>query len=231
MSGNEAFETGAGPALILIHGWGQTARVFLPLTREMQDRHRLIAPDLAGHGARKREPGPYSFERYGRDIKVLVEKLGLPSFHLLGWSMGGTIAARYCLEGWGPRPESLILLSAPARFMDGVGLGQSPASIRKMDRMMAADHVLGLRGFIHQLFETGEAVGERDKEEILSYLLPETFPPSREALRDTLRELATTAVTPRAGSYGGRVLLINGTLDKICPSGGQALWRECFWGP
>ncbi|MBI4827646.1 MAG: alpha/beta hydrolase [Nitrospinae bacterium] len=228
MSGSEATETGAGPVVVLVHGWGMTAHVFLPLMRELRGHYRLIAPDLAGHGARKEAPGPYTFQRYGEEIAALVEKLGLSSFHLLGWSMGGTIAARYCLEGWGPKPESLILLSAPARFMDGLGLGQSPASVRKMERLMAADHVLGLRGFIYQLFETGEAVVEREKDEIMAYMLTDHFPPSREALRDTLRELATTDVTALAGTYAGRVLLIHGSLDKICPDRGQTLWQACF---
>ncbi|VAX24918.1 hypothetical protein MNBD_NITROSPINAE03-396, partial [hydrothermal vent metagenome] len=80
---------GSGPAIVMIHGWGQTGRAFDPLSNLLKPDFRVITVDLAGHGTAKDEPGPYTFTRYCDDIAVVVRQLGLDKFHLLGWSMGG----------------------------------------------------------------------------------------------------------------------------------------------
>ncbi|VAX16921.1 hypothetical protein MNBD_NITROSPINAE03-1575, partial [hydrothermal vent metagenome] len=177
---------------------------------------------------------PYTFTRYCDDIAVVVRQLGLDKFHLLGWSMGGTIAVKYCLEKAGLLPESLILLSATPRFVAktrNLGVGQHPAAVVKMKRMIEADPEAGLRGFIQLFFESGEEIDEGRREEIENALMPFNFPPSGQALLDTLKEYsATDLIGPpiSPGSYDGRILVIYGSQDKICPPGGQKLWSDMF---
>jgi len=219
----------------MIHGWGQSRLAFGLLSEALSPWHTPFALDLAGHGAAKQAAGPYSFQRYIQDISSAASAFGDDGFHLLGWSMGGTIAAKYVLEGIRPAPKSLILISAPARFVapkEEAGTGLRPASIRRQIEFLEADHAKGLAGFIEMFFMSGEAIDPVREPVIREMLAPKgEFPPARQALLDTLAELAATDLTghPSAPmSMNG--LIMSGSLDKICPMGGQALWDAVFTG-
>ncbi len=219
---------GDEPAIVMIHGWGQNSLCFSPLVKQLSPCFRVITLDLAGHGKAKGESGPFSFKRYGRDIASLIRSMRISRFHLLGWSMGGTIGAMYCLDRIEPCPESLILMCATPRFVSTKGNfleGQHIAAVRKMERQIKTDPVSGLRGFIERFFESGEKISAQARETIENSLITEDFPPDTEALLETLRELANTDLTAQNTTYKGNVLIINGALDKICPSGGQKLWK------
>ena len=234
-----SIDKGAGPLIVMIHGWGQTSYAFEPLADILKDRYRIIALDLPGHGLAKGADGPFTFARYVDEVKLAFSSLSIDRFHLLGWSMGGSLAARYALEGHAPSPASIILLSATPRFVDpakGIGVGQHPASLKKMIRQVGADHDLGLRSYIESFFQSGEDIDPADTEIIRRRLIPaETFPPAKEALVEGLRELETENLLDHPGEYRGPVLIIHGSLDKICPAGGQRLWKERFenvtWAP
>lgn len=218
--------------LILLHGWGQTSRAFEPLVELLRDDLRIITFDFPGHGEAKEDGGPYTFERYIETLADVVKSLNGGPFHLLGWSMGGTVAALYCLDGAGPLPESLILMSATPKFVipeKNLGIGQHPAAVKKMERMIRADHEAGLRDFIGRFFDSGEVIAEDMRAEIERVFYPDSFPPKKEALLGTLADLAKADLTARgAGAYNGPMLLIHGRLDRICPAGGQKLWKNLF---
>jgi len=102
----------------------------------------------------------------------------------------------------------------------------------KMGRMIEADPEAGLRGFIQLFFESGEEIDEDQRDEIENALMPPgLFPPSERALIDTLQEYSDTDLTGSSGSpasYDGRILIVHGSQDKICPPGGQKLWEDMF---
>jgi len=205
------------------------------LAETLAGRFRVIAIDLAGHGAARGLPGPYSFTRYIGDLAAQAAVLKREPFHLLGWSMGGVIAARYVLERMAPKPRSLILISAPARFVapkEEAETGLRASSVRRQMEFLERDHEKGLAGFIEMFFMTGERIDPANAAMIREKLKsPGQFPPAREALLETLAELAATDLT-RHTSIPMAVdgLIIHGGLDKICPAGGQALWDDIFTG-
>jgi len=220
---------GDEPAIVMIHGWGQNRLCFRPLAKRLSTCFRIITLDLAGHGKAKGESGPFSFKRYERDIASLVKNMRISRFHLLGWSMGGTIAAMYGLDRIEPCPESIILVCATPRFVSREGNfleGQHIAAARKMERQITTDPESGLRGFIERFFESGEIIPAQTSKMIEDSLITEDFPPDTGALLETLRELVNTDLTTHHATYKGNVLIINGALDKICPSGGQKLWES-----
>lgn len=220
------------PPLIFLHGWGQTRRAFDPLMRALSDRGvRSFAFDFPGHGDARDEPGPYSFDRYARLIGDFAKSAGVSRFHLAGWSMGGTIAAIHCLEQREPRPLSLILIASTPRFValkNNLGVGQHPTAVKKMERMISADHDSGLREFIGSFFESGENIPQEMKGQIENYLIPESFPPNKDTLLATLKELSALDLTISGRMWDGPVLNIQGTADKITLKGGQKLWRGLF---
>ncbi len=79
---------GRGPALILIHGLGDNPHVFDDLAGAFTDRFHVIAYARRGHG-RSDTKGPYDTATLTEDLRGLMDALGIPKAHLVGWSMGG----------------------------------------------------------------------------------------------------------------------------------------------
>ena len=89
---------GAGPALILIHGYGDNPHVFDDFAPAFTDRYRVLAYARRGHG-QSDTTGPYSSATLTEDLHGFMDALGIAKAHLAGWSMGGNeitaIAAKY----------------------------------------------------------------------------------------------------------------------------------------
>lgn len=79
---------GTGPALILIHGYGDNPHVFDDLAPAFTDRYRVIAYARRGHG-QSDTTGPYSANMLTEDLRGLMDGLEISKAHLAGWSMGG----------------------------------------------------------------------------------------------------------------------------------------------
>lgn len=81
----------AGPAVVLVHGWGMGTRFWLHQLRELSRDHRVIAYDQRGHAASGRPPsGDHSVEALGGDLETVLEAC-LPEGRravLVGHSMG-----------------------------------------------------------------------------------------------------------------------------------------------
>ena len=70
---------------------------------------------------------------------------------------------------------------------------------------------------------------DKDRQREIGWLLHGNgFPPRKEALIETLGDLAAENLIDARGGYDGAVLLIYGRLDKITPAGGQRLWKDVF---
>lgn len=202
-----------------------------PLKEALGPAFNAITPDFPGYGENHSGPGPYTFERYRAFIRETVLKEGPDSFHLLGWSMGGAVAASYCLEGITPQPRSLILLDATPRFVcpeKNLGIGQHPAAVMKLERMIRENPETGLEDFISRIFKAGEEIPEENRTMIERHLKGVPFPPGKQALVESLKELARADLLAYEKRLGLPVLIIYGAIDKITPSGGQRLWTCLF---
>ena len=117
------------PAVVLVHGFLDQGRAFLPVARVLAERYRVILPDLRGHGDSPHLPpgASYHFPDYVLDLAALVDHLGLERFALAGHSMGASIAVYYA----GAFPARVAALA----LLDGIGPAagardQSPAQLR-----------------------------------------------------------------------------------------------------
>jgi pimeloyl-ACP methyl ester carboxylesterase len=111
-------EAGSGPLLVLVHGAGGSADLWLHQLDDLADAARVVAPDLPGHGpgqGRRGGPGTPSVPGYAEWLEGFLAALDAESVVLVGHSMGGAIAQSFALA----RPErlaGLVLMATGARL-------------------------------------------------------------------------------------------------------------------
>ena len=87
-------EAGAGPIVVLLHGFTGSKENWLTLMPLLSARHRVIAPDLPGWGASTRiEGADYGYAAQAERVARWLATLGDAPVVLIGHSMGGGIAA------------------------------------------------------------------------------------------------------------------------------------------
>jgi 3-oxoadipate enol-lactonase len=91
-------EHGSGPPLVLVHGVMITGEMFAPVIESLAARHRLIVPDLRGHGRSRHLPPPYTVSQLAADVAHLLDHLEIESAAVLGYSQGGAIAQQVALD-------------------------------------------------------------------------------------------------------------------------------------
>jgi pimeloyl-ACP methyl ester carboxylesterase/DNA-binding SARP family transcriptional activator len=100
---------GDEPTILAIHGSAMSGYALTPLAERLAPHVRVVAADLRGHGLSDKPPGGYDVARHGADMRELIELLHLCSPIVLGFSLGGAIAAAVAAAG---SVRGLILLDA-----------------------------------------------------------------------------------------------------------------------
>jgi pimeloyl-ACP methyl ester carboxylesterase len=108
--------TGKTP-LVLIHGFGETSRMWIPLFEEFGKDYTIIAPDIRGLGDSSRPPSGYDKKTAAVDIRELVKSLGYERIKLVGHDIGLMVAYAYAAQ-YPNEVEKLALLEAP---IPGIG--------------------------------------------------------------------------------------------------------------
>jgi 3-oxoadipate enol-lactonase len=107
-------EHGSGPPLLLVHGLMVTGEMFEPVIEHLATRHRLIVPDLRGHGRSRGLPPPYTTAQLASDLSRLLDHLRIDATAVLGYSQGGAIAQQLVLDD--PKRCSRLVLACTYAF-------------------------------------------------------------------------------------------------------------------
>ena len=91
---------GAGPPLVLLHGFPQTRAMWARIAPVLAATHTVICPDLRGYGdsGKPLDVSAYSFRNMARDVAALMMHLGHHSFAVAGHDRGGRVAHRLALD-------------------------------------------------------------------------------------------------------------------------------------
>lgn len=104
---------GAGPAVVLLHGFGGSARNFRPQARGLRDRARVALVDLRGHArsGAPDDPDAYTAEAFVGDVTRVLDHLEVERAVVGGLSMGAGIALRFAVA----HPERVrgLVVAAP----------------------------------------------------------------------------------------------------------------------
>jgi pimeloyl-ACP methyl ester carboxylesterase len=102
-------EGGDGPPVVLLHGPGGYAAHWMGVVPGLVAAHRVVAPDLPGHGASEVEGGPLDTERVLEWLGALIQGTCASPPTLVGQLLGGAIAARFAIDH-GDRLRRLVLV-------------------------------------------------------------------------------------------------------------------------
>ncbi len=92
------FTGGEGDPLVVVHGGGDGARAWVHSVSGLCEHYRVYIPDLPGFGHSQPMNGDYGIPEFVEFLEDFTHSLGLKSFHLVGHSVGGSIALRYSLK-------------------------------------------------------------------------------------------------------------------------------------
>jgi non-heme chloroperoxidase len=108
-------DIGAGPALVLAHGWGTSARVWNAQLAGLADDHRVVALDERGCGRSGRPAHSNTIARNAQDLLDLCAALELDAPVLAGNSIGAT----YAIEAALIAPDAIggvVAIDGPAHW-------------------------------------------------------------------------------------------------------------------
>jgi pimeloyl-ACP methyl ester carboxylesterase len=100
-------DRGSGEPIVFVHNGAVSHRLWDYQLAHFERSHRVVAPDLLGHGESDRPDIVYTAEDFVEQVEQLVDRLELERFHLVGCCLGGGVA----LELARRQPERLQTLS------------------------------------------------------------------------------------------------------------------------
>jgi pimeloyl-ACP methyl ester carboxylesterase len=101
----------SGPAVVLIHGYTDNARDWVPMLPYLSKRYRLILVDIRGHGQSSKPECCYTRLDFAYDIKLLLDALGVQKADIVGHSLGSIIAQTFA-EYWPEHTAHAVLISS-----------------------------------------------------------------------------------------------------------------------
>jgi pimeloyl-ACP methyl ester carboxylesterase len=108
---------GEGPAVLLLHGYGETGDMWVPLAADFGGGRTVVAPDLRGMGLSSRPDGGYDKKTQGHDIAGVLDMLRIERVDLVCHDIGNMVGYAFAAQ-YPARVARLVLMDAP---LPGVG--------------------------------------------------------------------------------------------------------------
>lgn len=108
---------GSGPAIILLHGWAQSAATWRTIAPTLGENYTLYMPDLPGFGSSGSPAAIWDVEAYARFVDEFAHALRVEPYAVIGHSFGARVALTYAasfpvervvLEAMGPVDEQSV---------------------------------------------------------------------------------------------------------------------------
>ncbi|PSJ55661.1 alpha/beta fold hydrolase [Pseudaminobacter soli (ex Li et al. 2025)] len=108
---------GTGPAVVLLHGYGETGDMWAPLAEKLAEDHTVVVPDLRGMGLSSHPADGYDKKTEARDIAAVLDALKIDKVDLVAHDIGNMVGYAFAAEH-PERVSKFVLMDAP---LPGVG--------------------------------------------------------------------------------------------------------------
>ncbi len=103
---------GKGPAVVLLHGFGDTGDMWAPLAAELVRDHTVVVPDLRGMGLSSIPDSGYDKKTQAGDIRAVLAALGIEHSVVIGHDIGTMVAYAYAAR-YPQLTDRLVVMDAP----------------------------------------------------------------------------------------------------------------------
>jgi len=108
---------GTGPAVVLLHGYGETGDMWAPLAADLATDHTVIVPDLRGLGLSSKPPSGFDKKTQANDIAGILDTLSIPQADLVTHDIGNMVGFAFAAL-YPARVGRFVLIDAP---VPGIG--------------------------------------------------------------------------------------------------------------
>jgi pimeloyl-ACP methyl ester carboxylesterase len=108
---------GAGPGVVLLHGYGETGDMWVPLAKDLARDHTVVVPDLRGMGLSSKPAGGYDKKTQGHDIVGILDALKIETAALVTHDIGNMVGYAFAAQ-YRSRVSRFVIIDAP---LPGVG--------------------------------------------------------------------------------------------------------------
>jgi pimeloyl-ACP methyl ester carboxylesterase len=242
---------GSGPAVVLLHGFGDTGDMWAPLAANLMRDHTVIVPDLRGFGLSARPVGGYDKMTQAADIAGVLDALQVTRADMVAHDIGNMVAFAFAAR-YPNRLSKLVLMDAP---IPGVGpwdeLSHDPKAWHfnfygpDEERLVAGRERIYLDRFYNELSANPAKIDEATREHYAAlYAKPgamhaafnqfAAFPRDAKDNRTALAKgkLATPVLAIGGGGSYGRTMLtvaraaFSNVMGETIPDAGHWLMEE-----
>src|ERR1700744_642881 len=168
-----------GPTLMLSNSLGCTLQMWEPQMKALTQLFRVIRYDRRGHGKSGVPPGPYSMERFGRDVLAILDDLNIEKAHWCGLSMGGMVGQ--WLGAHAPqRFDRIVLANTSCYYADPTNWLNRITAVKEGSIAAVADAVIA--GWLTQDFRERDPQTTAKMKAMLLATPVEGYPPCGGAL-------------------------------------------------
>ena len=200
---------GAGPPVVLLHPFPVNHEFWLPITKYLAPRYRLIMPDLRGHGDSGLGDGPATMQKHAVDVARIMSDAGVDRAPLIGVSIGGYTIFEFWRR-FRDRVSGLVLCNTKA---------SADTADARAGRLKAADDVLqnGTESFFEGMLQKVLAESTRQlRPDLVEGALRMMRRMSAEDIAGVQRGMAERPDSVSTlKTITERVLIITGDEDKV----------------
>ncbi|NCP46970.1 alpha/beta hydrolase [bacterium] len=189
--------------LVILHGWGSSISYWVPLTKLLTPKVRIILVDLPGFGSTGPLPDKPDVPEYTNFVRNFTQKLNLKNFILAGHSFGGQITLDYALK-YPEDPNSIVLIA--------------PAAIRERSKFAQAK--IKLAKIIKPIFVL---LPNSSFEKFLGWYTPKDYSNSNEYQKKVLGKIVVYNLKSYLGEVRVPTDIIWGSEDFVIPNMGKYL--------
>jgi len=161
---------GHGPAVLLLHGFGDTGDMWAPVATELVRDHTVIVPDLRGMGLSSHQDGGYDKKSQARELAKVLDGLDVHNAVLVTHDIGNMVG--YALAAQFPeRIKSWVIMDAP---LPGIGHWEETAHSPKtwhfyfrgpdVERLVAGRERILLDRFYNELSDDPHGIDEATRQ-------------------------------------------------------------------